>query len=231
MVKHRGKILLVEDDKNFALVLKSYLEIHFLRVDISTDGLSALKQLKKDNYTLCILDVVMPNMDGFELAKQIRRHYPELRYIFLTSRNLKEDIIKGYELSAVDYLCKPFDSEILLLKIKALIDVPGVLDSPNDEIIEIGDYLFNPVFRTLSIQDSSQKLTAKESKLLLLLTKYQNKILKRELAQTQIWGDSSYFIGRSMDVFISKLRAYLNQDPRITIENLRGEGYSLMIKE
>ena len=231
MSKDKRKLLLVEDDKNFALVLKSYLEIHFLSVDVVTDGITALGKLRGGGYSLCILDVVMPKMDGFDLAKHIKKNFPELRFVFLTARNLKDDIVKGYELGAIDYLCKPFDSEILLLKICALLDKTRDLDSLKDEEISIGDYLFNPSFRTLSFHENSRKLTYKESMVLYLLTKYRNRVLNRKILQTQIWSDDSYFVGRSLDVFISKLRNYLNHDPRISIENIRSVGFSLRIRE
>ncbi len=231
MEKIKGHILLVEDDKNFAMVLKSYLEIHFLKVDVVTNGSEALKLLKDNNYDLCILDVVMPIMDGYELAKLIKKNYPQLKFIFLTSRNLKEDILTGYELGAIDYLCKPFDSEILLVKVNALMDKVGSIDISENEEIHIGNYIFNPSFRTLSINNTSKKLTIKESKLLQLLYQHKNKVLSRDVAQNIIWGDDSYFIGRSMDVFVSKLRKYLSEDSRISIENIRSEGFSLRIDD
>jgi len=227
------KILLVEDDPNFGTVLKDYLTLNDYNVTLAKDGLEGLIMFKNDDYDLCILDVMMPRKDGFSLAKDIRSTNSEVPIIFLTAKTMKEDVLKGYQAGADDYLNKPFDSEVLLYKIKAIMQRKESEQDVEEEVFEfkIGKFDFNSKLRHLSFdKGESQKLSPKESKLLKLLTIYKNDLMPRELALTKIWRDDNYFTSRSMDVYIAKLRKYLKRDEDVEILNIHGEGFRLIEK-
>ncbi|NOR27377.1 MAG: response regulator [Lutibacter sp.] len=227
------KILLVEDDPNFGTVLKDYLTLNDYNVTLAKDGLEGLIMFKNDDYDLCILDVMMPRKDGFSLAKDIRSTNSEVPIIFLTAKTMKEDVLKGYQAGADDYLNKPFDSEVLLYKIKAIMQRKESEQDVEEEVFEfkIGKFDFNSKLRHLSFDDGeAQKLSPKESKLLKLLTIYKNDLMPRELALTKIWRDDNYFTSRSMDVYIAKLRKYLKRDEDVEILNIHGEGFRLIEK-
>ncbi|WP_372793777.1 response regulator transcription factor [Lutibacter sp.] len=227
------KILLVEDDPNFGTVLKDYLSLNDYNVTLAKDGLEGLIMFKNDVYDLCILDVMMPRKDGFSLAKDIRTTNLEVPIIFLTAKTMKEDVLKGYQAGADDYLNKPFDSEVLLYKIKAILQRKEGDENVEEDKFEfkIGKFDFNSKLRHLSFDNGEpQKLSPKESKLLKLLTIYKNDLMPRELALTKIWRDDNYFTSRSMDVYIAKLRKYLKLDENVEILNIHGEGFRLIEK-
>jgi DNA-binding response OmpR family regulator len=227
------RILLVEDDPNFGTVLKDYLGLNDYNVTLAKDGLEGLIMFKNDDYDLCILDVMMPRKDGFSLAQDIRSTNTEIPIIFLTAKTMKEDVLRGYQVGADDYLNKPFDSEVLLYKIKAILQRKESEESKEEEIFEfeIGKFHFNSKLRHLSFDGGeASKLSPKESKLLKLLTQYKNDLMPRELALTKIWRDDNYFTSRSMDVYIAKLRKYLKPDENVEILNIHGEGFRLMDK-
>jgi DNA-binding response OmpR family regulator len=228
-----NKILLVEDDPNFGTVLKDYLLINEYDVTLAKDGLEGLIMFKNDDFDLCILDVMMPRKDGFSLAKDIRASDAEVPIIFLTAKTMKEDVLKGYQAGADDYLNKPFDSEVLLYKIKAILQRKESEQTTEEETFEfnIGQFSFNSKLRHLAFKDEEvQKLSPKESKLLKMLATYKNDLMPRELALTKIWRDDNYFTSRSMDVYIAKLRKYLKKDENVEILNIHGEGFRLLEK-
>ena len=228
-----NKILLVEDDPNFGTVLKDYLSLNDYNVTLAKDGLEGLIMFKNDDFDLCILDVMMPRKDGFSLAKDIRATNSEVPIIFLTARTMKEDVLKGYQSGGDDYLNKPFDSEVLLYKIKAILQRKETEQTTEEDVFEykIGKFDFNSKLRHLSYDGGEiQKLSPKESKLLKLLATHKNDLMPRELALTKIWRDDNYFTSRSMDVYIAKLRKYLKPDPNVEILNIHGEGFRLVEK-
>mgnify|MGYP000754614887 FL=1 len=227
------KILLVEDDPNFGTVLKDYLALNDYNVTHAKDGIEGLIMFKNNDFDLCILDVMMPRKDGFSLAQDIRSKNKEIPIIFLTAKTLKEDVLKGYQVGADDYLNKPFDSEVLLFKIKAILQRKESDTSAENEQFEfnIGGFFFNSKLRHLSVgEEEPQKLSPKESKLLRMLALHKNDLMPRELALTKIWRDDNYFTSRSMDVYIAKLRKYLKNDDTVEILNIHGEGFRLVDK-
>ena len=218
-----AKLFLVEDDVNFGAVLKAYLQMNDFVVTLMSDGASAKEQYRSGQYDLCILDVMLPGLDGFTLAKHIRMVDPDVPFIFLTAKTLKEDVVLGYGLGADDYITKPFDSELLLLKIQAILRRLGTTQNSDRNIvpeISLGRFTIITNSRTLKINDFTFRLSPKEFELLLLLNQHRNMLLEREEALRQIWGDFSYFTARSMDVYIAHLRRHLAEDPSITIENI-----------
>ena len=228
------KILLVEDDPNFGTVLKDYLALNDYNVTHAKDGIEGLIMFKNNDFDLCILDVMMPRKDGFSLAQDIRSSNKEIPIIFLTAKTLKEDVLRGYQVGADDYLNKPFDSEVLLFKIKAILLRKESDTSAEDEQFEfeIGSFFFNSKLRHLSVgENEPQKLSPKESKLLKMLALHKNDLMPRELALTKIWRDDNYFTSRSMDVYIAKLRKYLKLDESVEILNIHGEGFRLVDKK
>ena len=228
------KILLVEDDPNFGTVLKDYLALNDYNVTHAKDGTEGLIMFKNSDYDMCILDVMMPRKDGFSLAQDIRATNKEIPIIFLTAKTLKEDVLKGYAVGADDYLNKPFDSEVLLHKIKAILHRKESDKTTESEQFEfqIGSFFFNSKLRHLSIGKEAEpnKLSPKENKLLRMLAIHKNDLMPRELALTKIWRDDNYFTSRSMDVYIAKLRKYLKEDENVEILNIHGEGFRLVDK-
>ncbi len=227
----KQRILLVEDDVNFGSVLQSFLEINELTVDLVDDGQNAVSTFKANQYDLCILDVMLPHVDGFTIGTEIKQLKPSTPIIYLTAKNMKEDMIKGYKIGADDYITKPFDSELLIYKIKAILKrTPAVVETESDEL-QIGRYTFNVKNRTLTFEDGTQaKLSPKEADLLFFLNQNVNKVVDRNLTLEKIWGETGYFTARSMDVYITKLRKCLKDDPSIEITNVHGTGYILGIK-
>lgn len=234
METENKKILLVEDDPNFGTVLKDYLLMNDFDVTHAKNGMEGFEKFKKDNYDLCILDVMMPYKDGFTLAKEIREKNEEVPIIFLTAKAMKEDVLRGYKVGADDYLNKPFDSEVLLMKIRAIMQRKGqdsLADSKEFEF-QIGSFHLNSKLRFLSVGDKEPvKLSPKENELLRLLALHLNDLMPRELALTKIWRDDNYFTSRSMDVYIAKLRKYLKEDDNVEIVNIHGEGFRLLVKD
>ncbi|MDI1355975.1 MAG: response regulator transcription factor [bacterium] len=227
-----NKILLVEDEKNFAQVLKDYLKMNDFEVTLCANGEEGIEAFRKEKFDLCIFDVMMPKKDGFTLSKEIRALDLNTPFIFLTARSMREDLIKGYKIGADDYITKPFDSELLLLKIMAIMNRYNEINTSAEVIVhEFGKFTFNAKFRTLKINKGAEvKLSPKEAALLHLLCLYRNDILPREKALKEIWKEDTYFTGRSMDVYITKLRKYLSTDGRLEITNLHGNGYMLVVK-
>ena len=228
--KKKFKILLCEDDSNLGLVLKNYLELDEYEVTLERDGRLGLAAFQRESFDLCLLDVMMPNVDGFKLAEEIRDIDPDVPLFFLSAKTLKEDIIQGYKLGADDYITKPFDSEVLMLKIKAIIkrNEEDHKESDNQEY-QLGNYHFNPKLRELKHGDLIQVLSPKENELLKMLSEHKNDLLNREKALKKIWGSDTYFNGRSMDVYIAKLRKFLKEDPQIEIVNIHGNGFRLVV--
>ncbi len=226
------KILLVEDDPNFGTVLKDYLTLNDYDVTLAKDGLEGLIVFKNNDFDLCILDVMMPRKDGFSLAKDIRVTNTEVPIIFLTAKTMKEDVLKGYQAGADDYLNKPFDSEVLLHKMKAIMQRKNANKSTEEEVFEfvIGKFHLNSKLRHLTFDGNEAiKLSPKENKLLKMLAQHKNDLMPRELALTKIWRDDNYFTSRSMDVYIAKLRKYLKLDDKVEILNIHGEGFRLLV--
>jgi two-component system OmpR family response regulator len=225
------KILLVEDEKNFASVLKEYLKMNGFAVQLCENGEEGIKAFKEEKFDLCIIDIMMPKKDGFTLSKEIKIIDKAIPLMFLTARSMREDIIKGYKLGADDYIIKPFDSEVLLLKIKAILSRNANLVNDTGHLHEIGHFNFNARLRVLKDNKGNEiKLSPKEAALLDLLCQHKNDILLRETALKQIWTEENYFTGRSMDVYIVKLRKYLASDLTLEINNLHGNGYMLLVK-
>lgn len=226
-----NKILLVEDEKNFGSVLRDYLRMDGFDVHWSENGEDGIKAFNAAKFDLCVIDVMMPKKDGFTLATEIKAADKSMPLVFLTARSMRDDIIKGYKLGAEDYIIKPFDSEVLILKIKAVLN--RNTDRLNGSFVlhHLGQFSFNSKLRLLKTQSGHEtKLSPKEAALLDLLCLHKNDVLPREKALKQIWKEDSYFTARSMDVYIVKLRKYLAADPSVEIANLHGNGYSLIVK-
>jgi len=228
----KKKILLVEDDHNFGSILRDYLTLHSYETTLAKNGIEGIKKFRKYNYDLCILDVMMPFKDGFSLASDIRSINDEVPLIFLTAKSLKEDVIKGFKIGADDYLIKPFDSEILLFKIKSIFKRKiSLKKSTNNKVDYIfSSFRYNSKFRELQFKiDKPVTLSPKEGKLLTLLLDNMNDLTTREEALVKIWNDDNYFTSRSMDVYVTKIRKYLRKDPKIKIENIHGKGFKFSI--
>ncbi len=228
----KPKILLCEDDNNLGMVLKNYLELNDYDVILERDGRLGLAAFQREKFDICLLDVMMPNMDGFTVAEEIRDINPDVPLFFLSAKTMKDDIIQGYKLGADDYITKPFDSEVLLHKIKAILKRNEELhrEEVNAEF-DLGKYHFNPRLRELTVNGKVQTLSPKENELLKMLAEYKNDLLPREAALKRIWGSDTYFNGRSMDVYIAKLRKYLKEDSKLEIVNIHGNGFRLVEQE
>lgn len=225
------KILIAEDDLNLGTVFSEYLSMKGYEVKLCEDGEQGLAAFKKQHFDLCILDIMMPKMDGFSLASEIRKINKKVPFIFLTAKSLNEDKIKGFELGADDYITKPFVMEELILRLKAILrrTQNGSTQASSDRF-KIGKFDFNASEQLLTMGSYQQNLTTKESALLKLLCLNINDVLKREVALKMIWANDDYFNARSMDVFITKLRKYLSGDATLEIKNIHGEGFKLLIK-
>jgi two-component system OmpR family response regulator len=224
------KIFLVEDDLSFGSVLKSYLEINDFNVEWVDDGKYAIDHFRKGVFDICILDVMLPHVDGFTIATEVRQINNLIPIIFLTAKKLKEDVLKGYGTGGDDYITKPFDTDILLAKIRAILSRRDFQTGTKD-IYEIGRFIFNARLRTLTIGDEEKKLSPKEAQLLELLAVNPNALISREMALKKIWGNDDYFTARSMDVYITKLRKFLSDDPHLNIKNIHGAGFQLIVSE
>ena len=228
-------LLLVEDDPSFGSVLRDYLLLNNYKVTYAIDGEIGLNKFKEGKYGLCILDVMMPKKDGFTLAQEIKEINPLVPIIFLTARSLKEDVLKGYKSGACDYLTKPFDTEVLLYKIKAILDQSALLNDnlkwakKEKHTFKIGKFDFDSKIRALKINNREFILSPKENELLKMLCLHVNDLMPRELALTKIWRDDNYFTSRSMDVYIAKLRKHLRHDPTVEIINVHGDGFRLLV--
>jgi DNA-binding response OmpR family regulator len=232
MIEKRFRILLAEDDLNLGVLLVDYLETEGFDVKLCKDGEVALKVFRGDQFDLCLLDVMMPKMDGFSLAKAIRVKDQKMPVIFITAKSLKEDKLKGYGLGADDYITKPFDEEELLWKIRAVIRrIPENTVDGSTEIVPIGAYAFDVSNQSLIHGGKTKRITEKESEVLGYLSAHRNKVIKREDLLKEVWGENDYFFGRSLDVFITKIRKYLKEDPDLSIENVFGVGFIFNVPE
>jgi DNA-binding response OmpR family regulator len=222
-------VMLAEDDPNLGQLLKNYLIAREYETTLVTDGAKAKELFRKERFHLCLLDVMMPELDGFSLAKIIREIDPHIPIIFLTAKNLKEDVIEGFKSGADDYLTKPFSMEELIYRIEAILrrSDKRKSDVPVDSYT-IGKFSFDVTKQILTYNEQSRKLTTKESELLELLCRHQNEVLERNFALKSIWIDDNYFNARSMDVYITKLRKYLSRDENVEILNIHGKGYKLL---
>jgi two-component system, OmpR family, response regulator len=231
MMGAKVKILLAEDDENLGLLLKEYLIAKGFDTDLFPDGELAYHGFMKNQYNVCLLDVMMPKKDGFTLAKDIRMVNPDVPIVFLTAKNLKEDVIEGFRIGADDYMTKPFSMEELIFRIEAILRriSSDSLNADDQLKFKIGMFTFDAQKQSLSNGDKEVKLTTKESELLRLLAQNANKVLERNYALKAIWVDDNYFNARSMDVYITKLRKHLKPDPKLEIINIHGRGYKLIM--
>jgi DNA-binding response OmpR family regulator len=230
-MEEKVKIFMCEDDENLGMLLSEYLQTKDFDVDLFPDGEAGGKVFSNKKYDLCILDVMMPKKDGFTLAQEIRVGNPEIPIIFLTAKNMKEDVLEGFKVGADDYLTKPFNMQELLLRIEAILRRINGKKNKDVSFYQIGHYHFDTQKQILTIGDSLTKLTTKESELLVYLCANMNEILDREFAVNTIWKphhDFYQFAARSMDVYITKLRKLLKADPRVEIMNIHGKGYKLI---
>lgn len=223
------KVLVLEDDSNLGFILKEHLELNGYLAILAANGIEGLKEYGKDSYQLILVDIMMPKKNGFAFVKEIREKDDDTPIIFLTAKSLKEDRIAGFKAGCDDYITKPFSMEELLLRIQAVLRRTGRVAEAKlpHGCYRIGKFLFDYDRQLLHSNEKKESLTSKESELLLLLCKNLNKILERETALKTVWGDDSYFNARSMDVFISRLRKYLKDDPTVSLNNIHGKGYKL----
>jgi DNA-binding response OmpR family regulator len=224
-------ILLAEDDENLGKLLHTYLKTKGFEVDLARNGKIAFERFNSSTYNFCIFDVMMPEMDGFTLAKEIREIDKKVPILFLTAKSMKDDKLQGFSVGADDYLTKPFSMEELLARITAILrrSESNNEKTVNEELF-IGKIKYEPELRLLHLEDGVKKLTTKENQLLQLLVKNENEILDRQATLRAIWGDDNYFNGRSMDVYIAKLRKLLREDEAIEIMNVHGKGFKFLIK-
>ncbi len=229
-MEQKTKLLLAEDDENLGLLLKEYLVAKGYDASLFPDGEAAYKGFMRDHYDICILDVMMPKKDGFTLAKDIRIVNQDVPIIFLTAKNMKEDVLEGFKLGADDYITKPFSMEELIMRIEAILRRTSQESLQNAQpVFTLGRFTFDTKKQTLSEGENVIKLTTKESDLLKLLCQNANKILERNYALKSIWIDDNYFNARSMDVYITKLRKHLKDEPGVEIINVHGKGYKLIM--
>lgn len=227
-MEERLKLFLCEDDENLGMLLREYLQAKGYDTDLYIDGEVGYKGFVKEKYDLCILDVMMPKKDGITLVKEIRAINTEIPIIFLTAKNMKDDILEGFKAGADDYITKPFSMEELVLRIEAIFRRVKGKRTKEQQVYQFGNMVFDTQKQILTINGNSTKLTTKEAELLALLCAHANDILERNHALKQIWVDDNYFNARSMDVYITKLRKLLKPDPSIEIINIHGKGYKLI---
>ena len=225
------KLLLAEDDIDLSTVLIQYLQLHNFEVSWAENGAKALELFQKNTFDICILDVMMPVMDGFTLAEELIKINPETPFIFLTAKSMMEDKIKGLQLGADDYIVKPFEVEELILRLNNILKRSESNSKINNEQIQIGNYLFDTKRMCLKLEHKTQQLTEKEAALIHFLYNHRNQLVKREAILKAVWKTDDYFSGRSMDVFITKIRKYFQEDSRITIESTRFIGLEFKISE
>lgn len=232
MATTKPRLLLAEDELNLGDVLKSYLEMSDFDVTLARDGEAAFTEFQKGEFDLCIFDVMMPKKDGFELAKDVRNTDKDIPIVFLTAKNLQEDVLNGFKEGGDDYIVKPFNSEELVYRIQSILKRSQQIRKKNQQReFTIGKFNFNYPLRILSFEDQEDKLSPKEAELLKMFAQHKNDVLPRSKALTEIWEEDNYFTARSMDVFITKLRKYLKRDENIEIVNIHGNGFQLLIKE
>lgn len=226
----KAHLLYVEDDESLSFVTRDNLELKGYQITHCGDGQAALDKIGKENFDLCILDVMLPEVDGFTIAKEIRKFNTEVPIIFLTAKSLKEDKIHGLQLGADDYITKPFSIEELILKIEVFLRRSKFVSSPKVSVYRIGTFEFDYKNLSLKHEETSRSLTQKEADLLRYFIENPNEVLKRNNILKSLWGDDDYFLGRSLDVFISRLRKYLKADSSLAIENIHGVGFRLKVE-
>jgi two-component system OmpR family response regulator len=226
------KILLLEDDANLGFILQEHLELEKYSVTLCTNGDDGLKAFRSCAYDLCLVDVMMPKKDGFAFARDVRKTDQRTPLIFLTAKSLKEDRIEGFKIGCDDYVTKPFSMEELMLRVRAVLKRSKAAAEPEGVVgpVSIGKYVFNRELQTLQFKEEKKKLTSREADLLALLCTHMNNVLEREEALRNLWGSDSFFNGRSMDVFISRLRKYLQRDKNVEILNVHGKGFKLVVR-
>ncbi len=225
----KAHILYVEDDESLSFVTRDNLELQGYQLTYCEDGNKALDCIRQHHYDLCILDVMLPGIDGFALAAEIRKYDTQVPILFLTAKSLKEDRIHGLKLGADDYITKPFSIEELILKIEIFLRRSQVAQAKPPQYLKIGQYQLDHANLELSAGDARRTLTQKEADLLKLLIEHKNNVLKRAFILETLWGEDDYFLGRSLDVFVSRLRKYLKEDPAIKLENVHGVGFRLKV--
>jgi len=223
----KAKILLVEDDTTLGYILKEYLEMKDFSVHWAKNGVEGLRALRQGSYKMCLLDVMMPQMDGFTMANKMREEGYHIPLLFLTAKSLKVDVLKGFSLGADDYIIKPVEEEELVARIRAILKRANQLTEIAQPIFEIGNYQFDSANQKLTFEGEDKYLTERETQVLKLLCMNKDNLLSRQYVLQTVWGKSDYFNRRSMDVFISKLRKYLSKDERIQITNVHGSGFIL----
>ena len=231
MMDDKIKILLCEDDENLGMLLREYLQAKGFVAELCADGEAGFKAFLKTKFDICVLDVMMPKKDGFTLAQEIRSANTDVPIIFLTAKTPKEDILEGFKLGADDYITKPFSMEELVFRIEAILRRTKGKKSRESTVYRLGQFTFDTQKQLLQIGEKQTKLTTKENELLALLCSHSNEILQRDFALKTIWIDDNYFNARSMDVYITKLRKHLKDDPQIEIINIHGKGYKLITPE
>jgi DNA-binding response OmpR family regulator len=225
------KILLAEDDTNLGFVISDQLKEEGYHVTLTLDGVDALQRFNQDQFHICIFDVMMPKKDGFTLAKDIRKVNTEIPILFLTAKSMTEDKIEGFKIGGDDYLTKPFSFEELNLRIKSLLKRININESEEvEKVFKIGNYVFDTENYAIQNPTFSKTLTKKEAQILTILCKHKNQVVSREIVMNGVWGIEDYFIGRSLDVFITKLRKYLSEDKNIQILNIHGIGFKLEVQ-
>ena len=225
------KIMLCEDDENLGMLLREYLQAKGFSAELFPDGEAGYRAFMKQKYDICILDVMMPKKDGFTLAQEIRAANGDVPIIFLTAKQLKEDILEGFKIGADDYITKPFSMEELVFRVEAILRRVRGKKNKESSVYKLGNFTFDTQKQLLSIGEKQTKLTTKENELLALLCSHANEILQRDFALKTIWLDDNYFNARSMDVYITKLRKLLKGDPEVEIINIHGKGYKLIVPE
>jgi DNA-binding response OmpR family regulator len=230
-MKRKGSILLVEDDKNLGFVMKDFLSESEYEVELAENGISAISLFSMKNFDLCLIDIMLPLKDGFTVAEEIRQKNAKVPIIFVTARAMKEDRIRGFKIGADDYITKPFSIEELVLRIEAILRRTHTVSNSlvEKEVYKIGQFVYDYTNQTISYDNNSRKLTRKESEVLRLLCINKNQLVRRDFALKLIWGEDDYFMGRSMDVYITKLRKILKYDPTITIQNIHRTGFMLEV--
>lgn len=227
-MENKLHILLCEDEESLGMLVREYLQAKGYDAELYLDGEAGYKAFVKGKYDMCLLDVMMPKMDGFTLARELRMINSEVPIMFLTAKNLKDDILEGFKLGADDYLTKPFSMDELVYRMEAILRRVKVRSKQTATRYQLGRFTFDTQRQILSIDDKSTKLTTKESELLTMLCAHMNDVLERDLALKTIWIDDNYFNARSMDVYITKLRKHLKDDPNVEINNVHGKGYRLV---
>ena len=226
----KAHLLYVEDDESLSFVTRDNLELQGYKITYCENGKEAMRVIKINDFDLCILDVMLPDVDGFTIAEEIRKFNTQVPILFLTAKSMKEDRIRGLKLGADDYITKPFSIEELILKIEIFLRRSKVASPSVPTYLTVGNYLLDHKNLTLKFGDQAKNLTQKEADLLKMLLDHKNNVVKRSLILQKLWGEDDYFLGRSMDVFISRLRKYLSEDQKIKLDNIHGVGFKLIVE-